>query len=138
LNAGAGGSLLLGGNGNDRLLGGSGRDVMIGGDGADQLVGNSNDDILVAGLTTKDSRTAAGHEDFWCNVLAEWNSTSSFTDRVNKLRTGSGSTGVNLIDAVMDDYADDEFDFLNGASGEDWLILLAGEDRVVGQSEAIN
>src|SRR6185369_3589711 len=66
LNAGNGGSLLIGGEGDDDLTGGNGRDVLIGGEGADKLNGNGNDDILVAGLTTKDSRSTAGHDEFWC------------------------------------------------------------------------
>src|SRR5205807_8634418 len=59
LNAGNGGSLLIGGDGDDQLLGGNGRDLMIGGEGADRLVGNSGDDILIAGLTTQDGRTTS-------------------------------------------------------------------------------
>src|SRR5437016_13462411 len=74
LNAGNGGSLLIGGDGNDQLIGGGGRDVMIGGEGADSLVGNSDDDLLIAGYTDEDSRASAGHDDFWCQVLHEWNS----------------------------------------------------------------
>src|SRR5207248_5196936 len=78
LNAGNGGSLLIGGDGNDQLLGGGGRDVMIGGEGADSLVGNSDDDILIAGLTDEDSRSGLNHDEFWCQLLHEWNSTDSF------------------------------------------------------------
>jgi hypothetical protein len=29
-------------------------------------------------------------------------------------------------------------DFLNGASGNDWLIFITGEDQVAGQAEATN
>ena len=116
----------MGGDGNDELLGGSGRDVMVGGKGADRLVGNSNDDILVAAYTSYDDRSSANHEDFWCAVLAEWNSTDTFENRVNRLRTGGG--GVNLLGSVIDDLAADDFDFLNGAAGEDWLIMMSSED----------
>ena len=139
LNGGRGGSLLIGGDGNDELLGGNGRDVMIGGQGADRLIGNANDDILVAGLTTKDDRSSEGHEEFWCDILAEWNSSNSFTTRVNNLRGENAAyTGAKLLTEVLDDYLADEIDFLNGSSGNDWLIFSAEEDKVVGQTEAAN
>jgi Ca2+-binding RTX toxin-like protein len=140
LNAGNGGSLLIGGDGNDQLLGGNGRDIMIGGEGADSLVGNSNDDILVAGYTTKDSRASAGHEEFWCHVLKEWNSLNSFAVRVQNLKDGLGGNAHNdgafLLPNVREDISADAIDFLNGSAGEDWLIVLAGEDKVSGKSEA--
>jgi hypothetical protein len=126
LNAGAGGSLLIGGDGNDQLLGGNGRDVMIGGQGADRLIGNANDDILIAGFTTKDERDSASHEEFWCEVLHEWNRADSFTTRVSNLST-------TLLPVVRDDYFADEIDFLNGGAGDDWLIFNSGEDKVTGQ-----
>lgn len=131
LTTGNGGGLLIGGDGNDELLGGNGRDIMVGGQGADRLIGNANDDILIAGLTTKDERGASGHEEFWCEILAVWNSADSFTSRVNNLRN-------ILSPEVVDDFFTDEIDFLNGASGNDWLIFKAGEDRIVGQAEESN
>jgi hypothetical protein len=49
---------------------------------------------------------------------------------------------VLLTDAVSlhmhDDVSVDAIDFLNGAAGNDWLIFLAGEDKVAGQAEATN
>ena len=131
LNNGNGGGLLIGGLGDDELKGGSGRDVMIGGEGADHLIGNSEDDILVAGLTTQDERSSAGHEEFWCELLQEWNSSATFNARVQTLRP-------ILMPVVQDDMSIDAIDFLNGSSGNDWLIFLAGEDKVTGQTEASN
>jgi hypothetical protein len=58
-------------------------------------------------------------------------SAESFSDRVTSLR------GKLLLE-VLDDMSADQFDFLNGASGNDWLIFQTGEDKVVGQSEAAN
>ena len=131
LNAGGGGSLLIGGDGSDQLLGGGGRDIMIGGEGADNLVGNSNDDILVAGYTTKDLRASVNHEEFWCDVLKEWKSSRSFAERVANLRP-------SLLPQVIDDVFADSIDFLNGSAGDDWLIFAAGEDRVAGKAEMSN
>jgi hypothetical protein len=142
LNNGAGGGVLIGGDGNDVLQGGGGRDVMVGGQGADSLIGNNNDDILIAGYTTQDNRTAAGHDAFWAAVLAEWNSDNTFANRVKNLRDGSGGNAhngeVRLLPQVRDDFFADQIDFLNGAAGEDWLIFLTGEDKVVGKTEASN
>lgn len=142
LNAGNGGSLLIGGDGNDQLTGGNGRDVMIGGQGEDKLIGNSGDDILVSGFTIRDDRTTAGHEEFWCDILTEWSSTNSFAARVQNLRDGSGGNAHNgaslLIPAVRDDNSADQVDLLDGGAGNDWLIFMASEDRVVGQVEATN
>lgn len=133
LNAGNGGSLLMGGDDNDQLVGGGGRDVMIGGNGADNLVGNANDDILVAGFTRKDDRATAGHENFWCAVLDEWNSSHSFSTRVNNLRRTGG-----LLPEVVDDCYGDQIDFLNGGAGDDWLVFAVGEDKVTGKAESAN
>jgi Ca2+-binding RTX toxin-like protein len=131
LNAGGGNSLMIGGDGSDQLTGGSGRDVIIGGKGADKLVGNAGDDLLVAGSITKDERSAAGHEEFYCDLLMEWASTNLFSARVQYLRS-------YLLPNVQDDGASDEVDFLQGSSGNDWLVFADGEDKVVGQSGAVN
>lgn len=53
-------------------------------------------------------------------------------------KTGTGSTGVNLVASVLDDNSADQIDILQGSSGNDWFIYENGEDRVVGQSEASN
>ena len=88
----------------------------------------------MAGLTTKDSRSAAGHESFWGSVLAEWNSAIPFATRVQNLRTGPTA----LLPHVQDDLSPDAVDILAGGSGNDWLIFLASEDYVIGKAEAAN
>lgn len=141
LNAGNvshGGNLLIGGAGDDHLLGGNGRDILVGGEGADKLNSNSSDDILIAGFTSQDERDSAGHEQFWCSVILEWTNDDPFLTRVHRLRTGSGSTAVNLLDTVFDDLAADDFDVLQGSSGNDWFIFDGAEDKVSGQIEASN
>ena len=141
LNAGnvsPGGNLLFGGDGNDDLLGGNGRDVLIGGQGADKITANAGDDILIAGLTTHDARNSAAHEEFWCNVLHEWTELDPFATLVNRLRTGSGHTGANLLASVLDDNSANQIDQLQGSSGNDWFLLKSGEDKGTGQTEATN
>src|SRR5262249_45374901 len=115
----------------DQLIGGGGRDVIIGGKGADSLVGNSDDDILIAGFTDEDDRTGAHHDEFWCDLLQEWNSGDSFAQRVQTLHP-------TLLPLVHDDHFIDAVDFINGAAGNDWLIFMTGEDKVAGQTEAAN
>lgn len=141
LNAGnvsPGGNLLFGGDGNDDLLGGNGRDILIGGQGADKITANADDDILIAGLTTHDTRNSAAHEEFWCNVLHEWTELDPFATRVNRLRTGSGHTGANLLASVVDDNSADQIDQLQGSAGNDWFLFKSGEDKLTGQTEATN
>jgi VCBS repeat-containing protein len=134
------GNLLIGGAGNDDLLGGSGRDILIGGMGADKLIGNASDDILIAGYTTKDDRSSASHEAYWCAILDEWSSGNSFAARINNLKNGTGGNAHNagwyLLPEVRDDGDTDEVDMLNGGAGYDWLIFASGEDKVVGQVES--
>ena len=74
-------NVLIGGNGNDTLDGGAGRDILIGGLGADSLQGGGGQDILIGG-TTNFSDTSS-----WNRFQSEWNSTRSYIDRVNRLRT---------------------------------------------------
>jgi hypothetical protein len=144
-NDGTHGNLLIGGDGNDELNGGGGRDVMIGGQGADKLIGNANDDILVAGFTTKDKRTDAGHDEFWCDVVVEWNSSNTFQNRVHNLKndglsTQAGHNGTSYLNSttLRDDNSIDQIDMLNGSSGNDWYLYQGGEDKIVGESSLEN
>ena len=76
------------------------------------------------------------------NVLKEWTSSNDFATRVQNLRNGSGGNAHNagslLLPNVRDDLSADAVDFLNGAAGDDWLLLLFGEDKISGQSEMMN
>jgi len=137
------GNLLIGGDGNDDLLGGNGRDVMIGGQGGDKIVGNANDDVLMAGYTTRDRRSDAGHDEFWCDVLLEWSSGNTFQNRVHNLKGDGAGTqvarnGSSYLNGttLRDDTSVDQIDMLNGSSGNDWFIYQSGEDKVVGESSA--
>ena len=94
---GGGSNILLGGSGNDTLVGGRGRDILIGGAGSDHLIGNSGDDILVGGSTNYDMEPSA-----LLQILNEWNSTSSFNDRVTALRSGNGVPQLDSTTVVDD------------------------------------
>jgi Ca2+-binding RTX toxin-like protein len=139
LNLGNGGGFAFGGDGNDQINGGSGRDVLVGGEGADRIVSNPGDDILISAITRFGNRFSAGHEEAWRAIYNEWTSGRTFRQRVDNLRAGSGtSTRLNgsfyLNDSTVDDDAAPDLigsqDVLTGASGEDWFIYKAGEDKV--------
>jgi len=68
-------------------------------------------------------------------VLAEWNSGNSFAARCRP-EDGTAATPQRrslLLPNVLDDTSADQVDFLNGAAGNDWLIFVAGEDKVAGR-----
>jgi Ca2+-binding RTX toxin-like protein len=139
LNLGNGGGLAFGGNGNDQINGGSGRDILVGGNGADRITSNPGDDILISAITRFGNRFSAGHEDAWRSIYAEWTSGRTFRQRVDNLRCGTGTStrlngGYYLNDDTVDDDTDVDIigtqDILTGASGEDWFIYKAGEDKV--------
>jgi uncharacterized protein (TIGR03118 family) len=111
--SGGGNDILLGGPGNDILLGRAGRDILIGGTGMDQLFGGGGDDILVGGTTSHDSDQAA-----LLQILNEWTSAQSYTDRVAAIRAGTG--GVPKLDSTTV-FGDGVRDDLFGGPGRDWF-----------------
>jgi Ca2+-binding RTX toxin-like protein len=135
LNAGNGGSVIVGGSGDDEILGGAGRDVLIGGLGADHLVGNADDDILVAGRTDYDRDLGS-----LCNILDQWLRTdANFATRVEQLKgtQAGGLNGSTYLNAgtVHDDGAVDQIDVLVGSSGDDWYVYdSASGDKANGVS----
>jgi hypothetical protein len=102
-------NILDGGDGNDVVVGNSGRDLVIGGKGTDVVTGGSGDDIVIGGYTSYDSNQAALQQ-----IMAIWNSSASFSDRVASL-TGTGGllrSGTTVFD-------DDATDVLSGGDGRD-------------------
>ncbi|MBC7853782.1 MAG: hypothetical protein IAF94_10130 [Pirellulaceae bacterium] len=121
LKGGDGADVLLGGDGDDALVGNEGRDLLIGGRGADKIKGSDGDDILVAGYTAHDASDVA-----LLAIMDEWNSSRTYSQRVNNLRNGSGTASrqngsVFLSDATTFD--DGVEDVLTGENGFDWYLL---------------
>ena len=112
-----GGDMLVGGPGNDHLNGHQGRDVLIGGEGVDRVLGGPGEDVLISGSTIYDA-----DGDALAAILAIWNSSDSFNQRVAALTDAAAAvhlttegTGATVID-------DGVADRLNGASGKDFLL----------------
>ena len=130
LTAGGGNSFLDGGDGNDVLTGGGGRDVQIGGLGQDSLTGGKDDDLLIGG-TYKQS----GDLDSVFSLMAIWNSSESYAQRITDLRTG-GADGLFAFNTttVLDDAA---VDYLYGNQGQDWFWVF-GSDKADVKGNEIN
>lgn len=126
IKGGGGDDVILGGSGDDLLLGKSGRDLLIGGRGADRIVGNHDDDITIAGFTVYDRKMSALNQ-----ILEIWSDqTLGYLQRV-ELLDGDGESdhvaGVALNRTTI--AADGMKDVLTGASGDDWFLFHADEDR---------
>jgi Ca2+-binding RTX toxin-like protein len=118
--------VLVGGAANDVLTAGAARAILIGGRGADVLGGGSADDVLIGGSTALDANAAA-----LMQILAEWQSGDSFSDRVNFLSgavVNPGHYGGPTLHlrplrgqgpTVFDDGSTDN---VTGGGGTDWII----------------
>ena len=121
-------SVLVGGSSNDTLYGGSGRNLLIGGTGNDTLYAGSAGDILIAGTTSYNANNI-GDQTALAYVMAEWNSTASYSTRIKQLSGKAGSGGLNgsyfLNSSTV--FSDGATDYLYGyslASGNslDWFF----------------
>jgi Ca2+-binding RTX toxin-like protein len=112
--------VLIGGVGDDLLVADQGADLLIGGDGQDVLDGGKGDDILVAGFTSFDDNLVALDA-----MLAEWQSSRSYTARALNLRNGTGGT-IRFNDAyylsASSVFDDSKRDTLIGDHGRDWFF----------------
>jgi hypothetical protein len=84
------GNILIGGNGNDVIQGGTGRSLLIGGKGNDLVTGGSGGDILIGGNTTYDQTHNLAA---LASILAEWQSTDTYAQRVADIKTGTAALG---------------------------------------------
>jgi hypothetical protein len=110
-------STVLGGGGNgDILYGGSARNLLIAGPGTATLYAGSAGDILIGGITSYDSNPTA-----LAYIMAEWDSTDSYSTRIKKLSSGGGLNGSYVLNSttVSDNGA---VDLLYGGAGMDWFF----------------
>ena len=121
-------SVLVGGPGNDTLYGGSARNLLIGGAGSDRLYAGSAGDILIGGTTSYDSN-AFNNQMALAYIMAEWDSTASYSARIEQLSGKNGSNGLNSSyflngSTVTDDSATDYLYGYRQATGNslDWFF----------------
>jgi Ca2+-binding RTX toxin-like protein len=103
------------------MSGGNGRDVLIGGDGSDVIEGDNGDDILVAGETPHDTDVLA-----LAGIRTIWVADTTYTARVDALRDGA------LDPATLTD--DEDADELIGGTGQDWFLVVGGNDTITGKT----
>ena len=94
LSGDSGNDIVDGGVGADILFGGSGRDILIGGDGRDVLYGGLHDDLLIGGSTSLSNEELA-------LISHEWNSSRSYSMRLNNIRNVSPSPSRANGDAFL-------------------------------------
>jgi hypothetical protein len=112
------GNVLVGGGGMDTLMGGLGADVLIGGSGQSALKAGSGGDILIGGTTDYDTNAVA-----LASVLAEWNSSNSYSTRIAHLMTGGGLNTVLLNSSTV--HYNGQADSLYNGAGMDWYFAGA-------------
>ncbi len=103
-------SVLVGnGSGSNLLYGGSGRNLLIAGTGSGTLYAGSAGDILIGGYTSYDSGTLS-NQTALASIMAEWDSTDSYSTRIKKLSGKGGSGGSydlnssTVFDSGVTDY----------------------------------
>jgi Ca2+-binding RTX toxin-like protein len=116
-------AILIGGEGNDVLFGTDDRDMLIGGDGADVIHGNGAEDMVMAGRSMVDGNTKA-----LFSLMANWNSTDAYEDRVTNVRLEMESYIPPDLDATFV-YHDGSADMLYGGAGRDWFF--AGNSKPI-------
>lgn len=118
--------LLLGGAGNDSLTGLTDRDIILGGDGVDTIFGNAGEDLLVAGTLNADPGLSVWAHIIDGGIRDEWLTGRSYSDRVQNIINGSGTTGSRLNTAFMiginrpghNVFDDADPETMNGGSGD--------------------
>lgn len=109
-------AILIGGEGNDVLFGTNDRDMLIGGDGRDVLMGNGAEDMLIAGRSYVDGNSKA-----LFSLMASWNSTDAYVDRVANIRLEMESMIPPDKDMTFV-FHDGSADELYGGEGRDWFF----------------
>src|SRR5205823_4812861 len=127
LKGGSGPNLLFGGAGKDSLIGGAGRDVLVGGSGADTLRGGGGDDVLIGAKVSYYNEAAApilgrSVPTAFAAIADEWNSSSTYADRVQHLLHGGGLNGNVVLNATVIITETASIDVLAGELDTDWFF----------------
>jgi hypothetical protein len=119
------GNILIGGASSNVINGGSGASILMAGPGTATVNGGSGNDILIGGTTVFDANYAALD-----SLLAEWQSSKTYAQRISDLKNGGGLNGANrlvLNTTVLGGGAD----FLTGKGPNDWFFEFPG-DTILG------
>ena len=114
------GNILIGGAGVDTIIGGGGRSILIGGRGNDTVKGGSADDIVIGGFTDFDTSSDA-HDQALMAILAEWQSSDSYSIRISKIKAGVGVGGSKFVFGTTV-HDDGNASTLTGGPGTDWFF----------------
>jgi hypothetical protein len=110
-------TVLVGGSGTSYLYGSSSaRNLLIAGTGYGDLYAGSAGDILIGGYTSYDSNTTA-----LAYIMAEWDSSASYSTRVSKLGKGGGLNGSYVLNGTTV-FDNSLTDYLYGGAGLDWFF----------------
>ncbi len=131
----AGGDLIIGGADNDTVEGGDGRDVLFGGTQVDVINGGNGEDILVSGRSALSVSKLA-------TVLAEWNSSRTYQQRVDNIHDGPAKTpdrlntrfmlGPNRPSGNQNTFDDGSTDYMSGEAETDFFFANVGlRDRLL-------
>jgi hypothetical protein len=136
------GNILVGGSGDDTIKSGSGRSILIGDGTSGQITDGSTSgcDILIGGTTSYDSDTPADMTALM-GILAEWQSSASYANRVNAIDNGTiaGGYRLNYGTTVQSDSTANVLSGTKSATARDWFFA-GSEDQIVNKesSEDVN
>jgi hypothetical protein len=110
------GSVLVGGSNYSYLYGGSARNLLIAGTGTGGQYAGSAGDILIGGSSSYDSNVTA-----LAYIMAEWDSSDSYTTRVNKISKGGGLNASYVLNGTTVSN-NNVSNYLYGGTGMDWFF----------------
>jgi hypothetical protein len=132
-------TVLVGGSGNGyALIGGSARNLLIAGkEGYASLLAAPSGDIVIGGTTSYDNNPTA-----LAYIMAEWDSSDSYSTRVSKISNGGGLNGSYVLNntTVFDNGVTDYLYGYNPASGNslDWFFAhtkgRTNTDKIYGKT----
>ncbi len=115
------GNVLIGGAGIDVIQGGSGHSILIGDQGKDFLKASAEGSILIGGVTDYDASGLA-HDLALDAILAEWQSTNSYSKRIDDITKGVGPNGSYRLVWKVTVHDDNSPNKLTGGTGRDWFF----------------
>jgi Ca2+-binding RTX toxin-like protein len=107
------------------INGGTAASILMAGSGTATVNGGSGNDILIGGTSSFDSSYSALD-----SLLAEWQSSKSYSQRISDLKNGGGLNGTNTLVANTTVHGGGA-DTLVGKGPNDWFFEFAN-DTILG------